>query len=149
MYRIIGIIALAGTLAACQNPTAQPPDSKTFDAEYKIILQSGPFRGPLNVKYGVKGRSYLLDDSLTIKDASRLPWSAKERAITLRNILTDEYGITSMSVNYDPALPLIPLAQGTVYQLEIWIDGKLKRTKIMQIRETDRYASGNLFVQLQ
>ena len=49
MYRIIGIIALVGTLAGCNNPTAQQPTSKTFDGEYKIILQSGPPRVPLEV----------------------------------------------------------------------------------------------------
>ena len=71
MYRIIGIIALVGTLAGCNNPTAQQPDTKTFEGEYKIILQSGPFRGPLRVQYG--SRTNVIDESLIIKNSSELP----------------------------------------------------------------------------
>ena len=148
MYRIIGIIALAGTLAACPNPTEPQLNQlrKTFDGEYKIILQSGPFRGPLEVSYGTKGKSHALDDSLILKDATRLPWNAKERGSVMRSA-TGEYFLTSMQATYYRPVSFIPLTQETVYRLEIWIDGTLKRTVLMKIGDDDPFVAGLAAVQ--
>ena len=141
MYRIIGIIALVGTLAACQNPTT-PQLSKTFEGEYKIILQSGPFRGPLNVRYGIKKKGSNDNDSLIITDASMLPWSVKKRDPVLRTA-GRKHGVT-IEVNYSRPSGFIPVIRETIYRMELWIDGTLKETVMMKIKNDDRNAFGIL-----
>ena len=136
MYRIIGIIALAGTLAGCPNPTAPQPITKTFDGEYKIILQSGPFRGPLSIRYGIKRNDD--QNSLTINDASRLPWSVKKREPVLTT-LGRKHGVT-LEVNYRRLSGFTPLTHDTTYLIELWIDNTLKETKMMKIRDSDASA---------
>ena len=139
MYRIIGIIALAGTLAACPNPTEPQLNQlrKTFDGEYKIILQSGPFRGPLEVWYGVE-RGDMNSDSLVIRDARSLPWSVKKREPVL---ITGgrKHGVT-IRATYTRPTSFISFAQETVYRLELWIDGTLKKTQTMKIGDGDQNA---------
>ena len=143
MYRIIGIIALVGTLAGCPNPTTEQPDSKTFEGEYKIILQSGPFRGPLDVRYG--SRVHVEDDAQIIRDASKLPWSARERS-TVSRLADDKFPVTTIIVLYSRPSGFTRLNQETVYRLEIWIDGTLKGTKIIKITDTVQNFSESLFV---
>lgn len=133
MYRIIGIIALVGTLAGCNNPTAQQPTSKTFEGEYKVILQSGPFRGPLEIHYHDK--SPVLDDSLVIRDASKLPWSRKEQ---VTNPIIDGKSATNIILIYSQPLGYTRLGQETVYRLEIWINGTLRKTRLVKIQDDTR-----------
>ena len=149
MYRIIGIIALVGTLAGCNNPKGLQSSqlSKTFEGEYKIILQSGPFRGPLSVRYGndTKNSNRLIGDVIV----TRLPWSAIKR----ETVIGDGRGnfeYTSLIVNYDrprgwtrPATP----NPATVYHLEIWIDGKLKERDVWRITDDVSYETRSLRAQ--
>ena len=134
MYRIIGIIALVGTLAGCNNPTVQQPDSKTFEGEYKVILQSGPFRGPLQVRYGV-ARSDINMDLLTISDASSLPWSVKKRDPVLISH-GRKHGVI-ISASYSRPTSATGPTQETVYRLELWINDTLRKTGFMKLRDDE------------
>ena len=131
MYRIIGIIALVGTLTGCPSPTQQP-GSKTFEAEYKIILQSGPFRGPLEIAH--PGGNSVTDDSMLIKDEMDLPRSWKVRATSY--LIEGKYR-TSMDLAYSRPLGSRDLGQETVYRLEIWTDGTLKGTRTVRIDDSE------------
>lgn len=130
MYRIIGIIALVGTLAGCPNPATQQPDSKTFDGEYKIILQSGPFRGPLEVWYGRDGRNTNRDTgSVTV---TTLPWRAEKRETVSSNGQGGYLPIT-LVVSYSKPTGVSAITGLTTYRLEIWTDGQLRKDQIMTI----------------
>ena len=146
MYRIIGIIALVGTLAGCPNPTTQQPDSKTFDGEYKIFLQSGPFRGPLQVRYGYDTKNSNRFDGSVIVTA--LPWSATKR----ETVLGDGQGLflgTSLIVKYNRGIgwtrPSTP-NPATVYHLEVWIDGELKERDVWRLTDDTSVETRSLLV---
>ena len=136
MYRIIGIIALAGMVAGCPNPTTQQPESKTFEGEYKIILQSGPFRGPLRVRYGIEKTNANHDDTLVIRDSRILPWGVKKREPVLKTA-GRKHGVT-LRATYSRPSPFTPLGQETAYRIELWIDGMLKKTQVMKIGDADQ-----------
>ena len=147
MYRIIGIIALVGTLAGCPNPTTQQPATKTFDGEYKVILQSGPFRGPLNVRYGYDTKNSNRSDGSVI--VTTLPWSATKR----ETVLGDGQGTflpVSLYVSYARPRgwrrPVTPNPE-TVCHLEVWSDGELKERDVWRITDDTRYESRSLRVE--
>ena len=149
MYRIIGIIALAGTLAGCNNPTALQLSqlSKTFDGEYKIILQSGPFRGPLSVLYGNDTKNSNRSDGSVI--VTTLPWSATKR----ETVSGDGQGTflpVSLLVRYHRprgwTRPVTPNPD-TVLHLEVWIDGELRERDAWRITDDMFFDTRSLRVQ--
>ena len=145
MYRIIGIIALVAALAGCNNPKALQL-SKTFEGEYKILLQSGSFRGPLRVNYGYDAKNSNRSDGSI--DVTTLPWSVTKR----ETVSGDGQGTflpVSLRVRYTrprrstrSATPKPP----TVYHLEVWIDGELKERDVWQITDDTSYESRSLRV---
>ena len=145
MYRIIGIIALVGTLAGCPNPTNRQ-FSKTFEGEYKITLQSGPFRGPLRVNYGYDTKNSNRSDGAVIVTA--LPWSATKRE-TSQGDGQGTFVPVSLSVTYNRGLgwtrPATPNPE-TVFHLEVWIDGELKERDVWKITDDTSYESRYLRV---
>ena len=147
MYRIIGIIALVGTLAGCNNPTDSQSRStgfrlptKSFDAEYKITLQSGPFREKLTALYGP---NIGLADPVIV---TSLPWSVKKRETN--SVYHEGASVsTGLIVKYDPATRFAPPTTSrpeTIYHVEIWINGEIKERQVLKINDERFSYSVNL-----